>query len=63
VIRNQNTVFVFCSVYGPKESEEFNQHMIKHGDGVKDIAFLVEDAKAIYEHAIAHGAGSVYPPK
>jgi len=37
--------------------------MIKHGDGVKDIAFLVEDAKAIYEHAIAHGAGSVYPPK
>lgn len=37
--------------------------MIKHGDGVKDIAFLVEDAKAIYEHAVAHGAGSVYPPK
>lgn len=48
VIKNQNTLFMFCSVYGPKNSEEFNQHVTKHGDGVKDIALLVEDAKAIY---------------
>lgn len=36
--------------------------MIEHGDGVKDIAFTVENSRAIYEHAIANGAESVKAP-
>jgi 4-hydroxyphenylpyruvate dioxygenase-like putative hemolysin len=27
-----------------------------HGDGVKDVAYLVEDARAIFEKAISRGA-------
>ena len=26
-----------------------NIHLITHGDGVKDVAFTVEDARAIYD--------------
>jgi 4-hydroxyphenylpyruvate dioxygenase len=32
------------------------KHLVNHGDGVKDIAFLVEDAKALYDKAISRGA-------
>ena len=39
-----------------------NAHLIKHGDGVKDIAFTVEDTKAIYEYAMKNGATSVREP-
>lgn len=39
-----------------------NRHLVKHGDGVKDIAFTVEDSKAIYEFAIKGGAISVLAP-
>jgi 4-hydroxyphenylpyruvate dioxygenase len=40
-----------------------NKHLVKHGDGVKDIALTVEDSKAIYEYSIQNGAISVHPPK
>ncbi len=33
-----------------------------YGDGVKDIAFSVQDAKAAYEAALANGAESAYEP-
>ena len=36
--------------------------MIKHGDAVRDIAFTVDDARAIYEFAVSNGAISVHPP-
>lgn len=36
---------------------------MKHGDGVKDVSFHVEDCKAIYEKAIARGAKSVKEPE
>jgi 4-hydroxyphenylpyruvate dioxygenase len=39
-----------------------NHHILKHGDGVRDIAFTVEDATAIYDYAIKGGAVSVFPP-
>lgn len=31
---------------------EMGEHMIQHGDGVKDIAFEVEDLAAIFEVSI-----------
>jgi len=38
------------------------QHVAKHGDGVKDVAILVQDAKAAYHAAIAGGAKSILEP-
>jgi len=35
---------------------------VKHGDGVRDVAFAVEDCKAIFERAIKGGAKVVYEP-
>jgi 4-hydroxyphenylpyruvate dioxygenase len=37
-------------------------HVHKHGDGVHDLAWLVDDARAAYESAIARGARDVRPP-
>ena len=37
-------------------------HVRKHGDGVHDLAWLVDDARAAYDTAIARGARSVRPP-
>lgn len=39
-----------------------NHHLVKHGDGVKDIAFTVEDSRAIYDFAVKNGAVSVRAP-
>ena len=44
VVRNGNVYFAFYSELGDSEDSEFSQHLIKHGDGVKDVAFLVDDA-------------------
>lgn len=39
-----------------------NNHLTKHGDGVRDVAFTVEDSTAIYNFAIKNGAKSVMAP-
>ena len=41
---------------------EVAEHVAKHGDGVKDVAILVQDAKAAYQAAIAGGAKSILEP-
>ena len=47
----------------PLNSEnELSKHIKKHGDGVKDIAFHVDDAKACYEACIKRGAKSAAEP-
>jgi 4-hydroxyphenylpyruvate dioxygenase len=49
----------FCKShsYEPKglESEEMGRHLAAHGDGVKDVAFAVEDLDAIMERAKQRG--------
>lgn len=35
-------MFLFVSPYEPGE-EEIGEHVKQHGDGVKDVAFAVED--------------------
>ena len=37
-------------------------HVRAHGDGVHDLAWLVDDARAAYEAAVARGATAVRPP-
>tara|TARA_B100001113_G_scaffold351604_1_gene351061 strand:- start:2211 stop:3299 length:1089 start_codon:yes stop_codon:yes gene_type:complete len=39
------------------------EHIRKHGDGVKDIAFHVDDAEKCYEACIARGAKSAKEPE
>jgi len=44
-------------------NNEMSEHIKAHGDGVKDIAFHVDDAKACYEACIARGAKSAGEPE
>lgn len=44
-------------------NKEMNQQLGMHGDGVKDVAFAVEDCRGIYEKAVSRGAISVSGPK
>lgn len=39
-------IFVFVSSYEPDE-QDLNKHLGKHGDGVKDVAFAVENLEGI----------------
>jgi 4-hydroxyphenylpyruvate dioxygenase len=40
-----------------------SQEVAHFGDGIKDVAFTVEDAVSAYEQAIANGATSAYEPR
>ena len=50
----------------PKEQallDEIHDHLDKHGDAVKDVAFEVDDVRAVYEQATRNGAKSVSMPQ
>jgi 4-hydroxyphenylpyruvate dioxygenase len=42
--------------------DEIARHVARHGDGVKDVAILVEDARAAHEAAARGGAKTVLGP-
>ncbi|KAK9892872.1 hypothetical protein WA026_022552 [Henosepilachna vigintioctopunctata] len=54
-VRQNDIIFVFQSAYNPDEIQ-VNQHVAKHGDGVKDIAFAVDDLENIILRAKRKGA-------
>ncbi|KAI0875395.1 4-hydroxyphenylpyruvate dioxygenase [Hypoxylon argillaceum] len=46
--------------------KEMHQHLERHGDAVKDVAFDVDDVQAVYDRAISGADGiavSVQPPR
>ncbi len=45
-----------------RSDSEIGRHAYKHGDGVKDIALRVPDAKAAFDEAVARGATAVVEP-
>ena len=50
----------------PKEQKLLDQiydHLDRHGDAVKDVAFEVDDVRAVYENAVSNGAESVSMPQ
>uniref|UniRef100_A0A4W6EGK3 4-hydroxyphenylpyruvate dioxygenase n=1 Tax=Lates calcarifer TaxID=8187 RepID=A0A4W6EGK3_LATCA len=61
VIRQDKIIFVFQSPLNPG-NEEMGEHLIKHGDGVKDIAFQVEDCDFLIKTARERGAVIVKEP-
>ncbi|KXT08012.1 hypothetical protein AC579_5976 [Pseudocercospora musae] len=76
VVQNNKVRFVFTSPLRsssrqtlreapPHEQrllDEIYDHLDKHGDGVKDVAFEVDNVHLIYQNAIANGAESITPP-
>lgn len=61
VIQQNDVIFVFQSPLFPG-NEEMGAHLSTHGDGVKDIAFNVEDCRALYKRAVDNGAKGVKEP-
>ncbi|CAO1306899.1 unnamed protein product [Diamesa serratosioi] len=55
VVKQNKIVFVFVSPYDTNDVV-FGEHLTKHGDGVKDISFEVEDLDFIVKRAKERGA-------
>ena len=57
VVRQRDTIFVFKSAYEPgsEECRTMGEHLVAHGDGVKDVSFTVEDLDGIMEKCKAKG--------
>ncbi|XP_055855228.1 4-hydroxyphenylpyruvate dioxygenase [Episyrphus balteatus] len=54
-VKQNKITFVFVSSYLPNDSEH-GEHLVRHGDGVKDIAFEVEQLDEIVQYAKQRGA-------
>lgn len=61
VVRQNDVTLVFQSALVPGQ-KEMGDHLVLHGDGVKDIAFTCDDARGIYKKAVERGAKSVREP-
>uniref|UniRef100_A0AAY4EMU7 4-hydroxyphenylpyruvate dioxygenase n=1 Tax=Denticeps clupeoides TaxID=299321 RepID=A0AAY4EMU7_9TELE len=61
VVKQDKILFVFESALNPG-NEEMGEHLVKHGDGVKDIAFQVEDCDFLVKKAKERGAVVVKEP-
>ncbi len=55
VVRQNRIIFVLQSALNPN-NKEMGDHLVVHGDGVKDVAFSVNDLDGIVEHAKSKGA-------
>lgn len=62
VISNGKCTFALVSPLNPG-NEEFAKELERHGDGIKDVAFLVDDAAGIHNKAVSRGAKSVKAPE
>ncbi|KAK2828796.1 hypothetical protein Q5P01_019830 [Channa striata] len=61
VIKQDKIIFAFESPLNPG-NEEMGEHLIKHGDSVKDVAFQVEDCDFLVKTAKDRGAVIVKEP-
>ncbi|XP_072288992.1 4-hydroxyphenylpyruvate dioxygenase [Eucyclogobius newberryi] len=61
VVGQGKIIYVFSSALNPG-NKEMGEHLVKHGDGVKDIAFTVEDCDALVQKAQERGAVIVKEP-
>jgi 4-hydroxyphenylpyruvate dioxygenase len=62
VLQHNRIFFVFQSALNPDDSS-LGSELVKHGDGVKDLAFTVDDCVGIYNRAVERGAKSVKEPE
>ncbi|XP_056414524.1 4-hydroxyphenylpyruvate dioxygenase isoform X3 [Hyla sarda] len=61
VIKQNKIFFIFQSPLNPGNNE-MGEHLIQHGDGVKDIAFQVADCDFLFQKAKERGAVVVKEP-
>ncbi|KAJ2645337.1 hypothetical protein GGH99_008301 [Coemansia sp. RSA 1285] len=61
VVGNGDVAFMFQSALRPG-NREMTEFLGLHGDGVKNVAFAVDDARECYRLAVAKGATSVREP-
>ncbi len=61
VLQQDRIRLVLTSPLGP--GGEVNAFLDRHGDGVRDIAFMTTDAEAAYEATTSRGAVGVAPPR
>lgn len=61
VVKQRDTIFVFKSAYEPDSeiTKIMGQHLVAHGDGVKDVAFTVEDLDGIMDKCKERGVNIV----
>jgi len=62
VVENGKIHFAFKSPYTPDGADEFKAHHAKHGDGVKDVAFTVDDSAGLFKKAVDRGAKPIMEP-
>lgn len=60
-VKQGKIVYVFTSALNPG-NKEIGDHLVKHGDGVKDVAFTVENCDFLVEKATERGAVIVQEP-
>jgi 4-hydroxyphenylpyruvate dioxygenase len=61
VMRQNRVNFVLTTPMGPEHPAA--EHIKQHGDGVRDIAFQVEDADHAFNEAVKRGATAVVEPR
>lgn len=54
-VKQGKIIYVFTSALNPG-NKEIGDHLVKHGDGVKDVAFTVENCDFLVEKARERGA-------
>ncbi|KAI8894116.1 Glyoxalase/Bleomycin resistance protein/Dihydroxybiphenyl dioxygenase [Globomyces pollinis-pini] len=60
-IRQDKITFVLQSPL-TTDDRVMGDHLVLHGDAVKDVAFTVDDVKGIYKKAVSRGAKSIREP-
>ena len=63
VIKNNKVILEFQSSLEPTDTLGIGAHVTKHGDGVRDVAFNVEDAALTFKVATSRGAKAVKEPE
>ena len=60
VVKQRDIIFVFKSAYEPgsEECKIMGEHLVAHGDGVKDVSFTVKGLDEIIEKCKANGVSS-----
>jgi len=62
VVRNGAICFAFKTPLNPSGHDEWQKQYALHGDGVKDVAFTVDDSAGIFNKAVSRGATPVHEP-
>jgi len=61
VVKHGDILFCLTSPLNP-DNHELGDFLVKHGDGVKDVALEVDDCRAVFDSAKANGAVVVKEP-